>query len=159
MGTQTLRRPVSLLCRWTARFRSTVSTSIDPTSCRCRRSARRWYWHGSSCRRSTVDCSSTFPSSATCSAAIPAEVLTPGLLWQLRPTDSRSRPITSSTSILNPWGFGSYQLGMRLPEGAVLELIARRIGEVVASPGKQINLIGGRLVGRYWYNVAYGAQQ
>ena len=40
-----------------------------------------------------------------------------------------------------------------------VEMIARRSGDVVASQGKQLNLIGGRLVGRYWYNTAYGAQQ
>jgi hypothetical protein len=60
---------------------------------------------------------------------------------------------------LNPWGFGSFQLAIRLQEGAVLELIARRVGEIVASPGKQLNSIGGRLVGRYWYNATYGSDR
>jgi hypothetical protein len=29
----------------------------------------------------------------------------------------------------------------------------------VASPGKVIKTVGGRLLGRYWYNGAYGAPQ
>jgi len=45
------------------------------------------------------------------------------------------------------------------PEGAVVEMVVRRTGSDVASPGKVINTVGGRLLGRYWYNPAYGATQ
>jgi hypothetical protein len=89
----------------------------------------------------------------------PSEVLTHSLLWQIRANGQPLSPYHQLNVILNPWGFGSFQVALRLPEGAVLELIARRTGEAVASPGKQLNAIGGRLVGRYWYNSAYGAQQ
>jgi hypothetical protein len=87
----------------------------------------------------------------------PSEVLTAGLLWQIRSNGQPLSPYNQLNAILNPWGFGSFQLAIRLQEGAVLELIARRVGEIVASPGKQLNLIGGRLVGRYWYNATYGS--
>jgi hypothetical protein len=86
----------------------------------------------------------------------PSEVVTAGLLWQLRSNGQPLSPYNQLNAIVNPWGFGSFQLSIRLQEGAVLELIARRVAETVASPGKQLNSIGGRLVGRYWYNATYG---
>jgi hypothetical protein len=89
----------------------------------------------------------------------PTEVVTPGLVWQIRASGQPLSPYQQMTSILNPWGSGSYQFALRLPEGAVLELIVRRTAEAVASPGKQIKLVGGRLLGRYWYNSAYGTSQ
>ena len=55
------------------------------------------------------------------------------------------------TSILNPWGFGSFQFARRMPEGAIVEMILRRMGN--AAP---VTRVGGRLVGRYWYNASYG---
>jgi len=89
----------------------------------------------------------------------PSEVVTAGLLWQIRSNGQPLSPYHQLNAILNPWGFGSFQLAIRLQEGAVLELTARRVAEVVASPGKQLNLIGGRLVGRYWYNATYGSER
>ena len=86
-----------------------------------------------------------------------SEVLTPGLAWQLRANGQPLSPYHQLNLILNPWGCSSAPLAMRLPEGSTVELIARRTGETVASPGKQITLIGGRLLGRYWYNAAYGS--
>ena len=45
------------------------------------------------------------------------------------------------------------------PEGPIVEMVVRRTGSDVASPGKVINTVGGRLLGRYWYNPADGATQ
>ena len=89
----------------------------------------------------------------------PTEVKTPGLLWQILANGQPLSPYHQLVTIINPWGFGSFQFSIRLPEGAVLEMVARRTGSDVASPGKVINMVGGRLLGRYWYNKAYGPAQ
>jgi hypothetical protein len=88
----------------------------------------------------------------------PAEVETPGLRWQILVDGQALSPYHQLGAILNPWGNGSFQFFIRLPAGAVAEMVVRRIAEEVAAPGKQINRVGGRLLGRYWYNEAYGGR-
>lgn len=87
----------------------------------------------------------------------PVEVETPGLRWQLLANKQPLYPYNQLGLILNPWGYGSFQFCIRLPEGVVVEMVVRRIDEATASPGKQVNTVGGRLLGRYWYNAAYGS--
>jgi hypothetical protein len=89
----------------------------------------------------------------------PTEVKTPGLLWQILANGRPLAPYHQFAAIINPWGFGSFQFSIRLPEGAIVEMVVRRAGNDVASPGKVINTVGGRLLGRYWYDGAYGAPQ
>jgi hypothetical protein len=89
----------------------------------------------------------------------PTEVKTPGLLWQILANGRPLSPYHQLAAIINPWGFGSFQFSIRLPEGAIVEMVLRRTGADVASPGKVINTVGGRLLGRYWYDGAYGAPQ
>ena len=89
----------------------------------------------------------------------PTEVKTPGLLWQILANGRPLAPYHQFAAIINPWGFGSFQFSIRLPEGAIVEMVVRRVGSDVASPGKVINTVGGRLLGRYWYDGAYGAPQ
>jgi hypothetical protein len=60
-------------------------------------------------------------------------------------------PYQSFRLILNPWGFGSFQTLIRLTDSAVLEFVARQTRD-----SNVVNKIGGRLVGRYWYNTEYG---
>ncbi len=86
----------------------------------------------------------------------PDEVETPELRWQILADKQPLYPYHQLGLILNPWGNGSFQFNIRLPEGAVVEMIVKRIGEVSASPGKEIKTVGGRLMGRYWYSAAYG---
>jgi hypothetical protein len=90
----------------------------------------------------------------------PSEIETPGLQWQIRANGQPLAPYHQLTRIVNPWGFGSFQISLRLPESATVEMLVRRtLEEVTHTPGKTINVVGGRLLGRYWYNSAYGAQQ
>lgn len=86
----------------------------------------------------------------------PAEVETPGLLWQIQVNRQPLYPYHDLRAIVNPWGYGSFTMRIRLSEGAVVELIARRIAEQVSLSGQTVARIGGRLMGRYWYNNAYG---
>jgi hypothetical protein len=87
-----------------------------------------------------------------------ANVRTAGLQWRLLQNGHPIYPYVNLEHIVNPWGYGSFQVAIRLPEGALVEFVARRVG--TADPGygdlNGVNLIGGRIVGRYWYNVAYG---
>jgi hypothetical protein len=87
----------------------------------------------------------------------PTEVETPGLRWQVLANRQPLSPYHQLAAILNPWGFGSFQFSLRLPEGAVVELIVRRIATAANASGKPITRVGGRLLGRFWYNPAYGS--
>ena len=80
-----------------------------------------------------------------------AQVETPNLVWQILANRQPLSPYHQFTTILNPWGVVSFQFSLRLPEGAVVEMVVRRIGDA-----GQVTRLGGRLLGRYWYNSAYG---
>lgn len=79
----------------------------------------------------------------------PSRVRTPGLHWQIRANGEPLSPYHAMEAILNPWGNGSFQFRIRLPERAVVEL-------VVSGKSPDVTLVGGRLMGRYWYNAANG---
>jgi hypothetical protein len=86
-----------------------------------------------------------------------AAAATPGLIWQLRQNGNPLYPYTGIEHIVNPWGYGSFQVSLRLTDGAVLELVARRSSSHRQDDRLQnVRLIGGRIVGRFWYNRAYG---
>lgn len=86
----------------------------------------------------------------------PAEIETPGLRWQIVANGEPLSPYHDFAAILNPWGHGSFQFRLRLPEAASVEFRVRRVGESASRSGKPIDTVGGRLMGRYWYNEAYG---
>ena len=79
------------------------------------------------------------------------------LRWQILANRQPLSPYHQLATILNPWGFGSFQFSLRMPEGAVVELVVRRIASAVNASGKPITRVGGRLLGRFWYNPAYGS--
>jgi len=84
-------------------------------------------------------------------AQTPAQIETIGLEWSILMNGRPLNPYLSFTSILNPWGYGSFQTSIRLVDGAALEFVVRQ----TATRGT-LTKIGGRLVGRYWYNTEYG---
>ncbi len=86
-------------------------------------------------------------------AGAPARVETPDLEWMLAVNGRPLYPYVGFSVILNPWGFGSFPVHIRLEEGAVLELAVRG---VAAAGGPSASRIGGRILGRYWYNPVYG---
>ena len=86
----------------------------------------------------------------------PDQVDTVGLEWTLRANGRALHPFGRLTHILNPWGFGSYRMDQRLDESARIELIVRRIAERTArQPQLKVKVVGGRIVGRYWYNRGF----
>ncbi len=84
----------------------------------------------------------------------PAKVLTPGLRWELRANGKPLYPYLKVEHILNPWGVGSFNVILRLEESARLEFIVRNLTRNLVP--KTEELLGGRLLGRYWYNTTYG---
>ncbi|HXW06503.1 MAG TPA: hypothetical protein VD833_14800 [Vicinamibacterales bacterium] len=80
-------------------------------------------------------------------------VRTPGLEWSVR-TDGRPlAPYTGFEFVLNAWGGDVFEVKIRLDEGARLEFVVRG---VPPGPDPAVEYVGGRLAGRYWYNVLHG---
>jgi hypothetical protein len=78
-----------------------------------------------------------------------AEARTPGLEWLLLVNRRPLSPYVNLQAILNPWGFGSFCVRLRLPEAAQLEFVTRRRSD---APATAIRVVGGRITGRYWFN-------
>ncbi len=89
-------------------------------------------------------------------ASNPAELETRGLDWGLLSNGRPLAPYLRFDRILNPWGFGSFPVAVRLDESATIELVVRNRGYAPPAGAKIIERIGGRIVGRYWYDAAYG---
>ena len=81
-----------------------------------------------------------------------SKIATPGLLWTILVNNRPLYPYLNFDRIVNPWGYGSFQISIRLDENAIMEFVVRRVSN--AAPN--IHQVGGRILGRYWYNAAYG---
>lgn len=82
-----------------------------------------------------------------------SQIKTDGLEWVILSNGHPLYPYVKLERIVNPWGNGSFQIAIRLDESATIEFVVRRRSAI----SSDINLVGGRIVGRYWYNTAYGA--
>jgi hypothetical protein len=82
----------------------------------------------------------------------PSQIATAGLHWLILVNKRPLYPYTNLDRIVNPWGNGSFQVSIRLDENATIEFKVRRVSN--AAP--EINRVGGRILGRYWYNAIYG---
>ncbi|MET0555849.1 MAG: hypothetical protein ABW221_22610 [Vicinamibacteria bacterium] len=94
-------------------------------------------------------------------AASPVEVETPGLEWQIRSDGRPLAPWLAFRRIINPWGLSGFPIHVRLAEGSLTELVVRDVGGgvVLLGPGLlPVTRVGGRLLGQYWYNPAFGGR-
>jgi hypothetical protein len=82
----------------------------------------------------------------------PEKIETPGLQWLILINKRPLYPYTNLDRIVNPWGNGSFQVFIRLDQDAIIEFKVRRVNNA----GSDIERVGGRIVGRYWYNAIYG---
>jgi hypothetical protein len=82
----------------------------------------------------------------------PSRIHTPGLQWLLLINKRPLYPYTNLDRIVNPWGNGSFQVAIRLNENSIVEFQARRLSD----QAPEVTSVAGRIVGRYWYNAAYG---
>ncbi len=83
-----------------------------------------------------------------------SRIETPDIEWRISANRRPFDPYLSLKQIINPWGYGSFQVCLRLDESVTLEFIAR--GLSVPAGTDRVKKVAGRLVGRYWYNSAYG---
>jgi hypothetical protein len=83
-----------------------------------------------------------------------SQVETPGLQWLILVNNRPLYPYINLEAIVNPWGYGSFPVAIRLDENATVEFVVRNVDYSV-STGDRINKVGGRIVGRYWFNPAY----
>jgi hypothetical protein len=104
-------------------------------------------------------------------AASPVEVETPDLEWQIRSDGRPLAPWLTFGRIINPWGLLGFPIHVRLQEGSLTELVVRNVAPEIeieirrAEPAGRvvsrdipITKVGGRLLGRYWYNTAFGGR-
>ena len=82
-------------------------------------------------------------------------IATPGLIWLLTANGRPLHPYTRLEWILNPWGYGSFRVCIRLDENARVELAIRNVSHDPAA-ANAIQTVAGRIVGQYWYNTRYG---
>lgn len=82
-----------------------------------------------------------------------AQVHTPGYRWQIRCDGQPRDPYLTFDRIINPWGLSGFPIALRLESGCVVELVVQRAGDDQDLP---LTKVGGRILGRYWYNADYG---
>ena len=86
-----------------------------------------------------------------------ANINTPEIEWRLLMNNHSVFPYLNLRHIVNPWGFGTYPVNIRLDENSSLELVARRVENALAvGPLDRVQRVGGRIMGRFWYNPSYG---
>ncbi len=87
-----------------------------------------------------------------------SKIATPNIEWKILVNNHGLFPYMNLRQIVNPWGFGSYQVKIRLDESSRVEFVARVLSTPSNQPpaDKPIKFVGGRIVGRFWYNAAYG---
>jgi hypothetical protein len=94
----------------------------------------------------------SFAQFTTQYARDPTQVETPDYQWQIRCNGRPRDPYLTFGHIINPWGSMPFPVDLRLEEGCLLEFVVRNVNDSDNTLGK----VGGRIVGRYWYNSAYG---
>src|SRR6267142_2684168 len=100
-----------------------------------------------------------------------AQVATPNLEWRILVNNHALFPYINLRHIVNPWGYGSFPVNIRLDEDSTIEMVVRGVTDdelrrstprlrEARIAGKRsptaIKLVGGRIVGRFWYNASYG---
>ena len=81
------------------------------------------------------------------------QVETPGYQWQIRCNGQPRDPYLTFEHIINPWGLSGFPVYLRLDEGCVVEFVVRDVG---GNSQRTLTKVGGRILGRYWYNTIYG---
>jgi len=79
--------------------------------------------------------------------------ITPGYEWLILCNNQPRAPYLPTDLILNPWGYNALPIHLRLEEGCTLRFVVRRIAQAGAI---ELSQVGGRLLGRSWYNTIYG---
>jgi hypothetical protein len=86
----------------------------------------------------------------------PARIDTPGLEWMILSNNRPLYPYIKLERIVNLWGYGGFPIAIRLDENATIEFLVRGVRNASSLSSNVITAVAGRIVGRYWYNAAYG---
>jgi hypothetical protein len=81
---------------------------------------------------------------------------TPGYEWVILCNNQPRAPYLPTRLILNPWGDTAFPIHVRLEEGCVVRFVVRKVAPPAGEDEIPLQYVGGRLLGRYWYNTIYG---
>jgi hypothetical protein len=81
---------------------------------------------------------------------------TPGYEWVILCNEQPRAPYLPTTVIRNPWGKNALPVHLRLEEGCVVRFVVRKVRPLPGETEILLSQVGGRLLGRYWYNTLYG---
>ena len=81
---------------------------------------------------------------------------TPGYEWLILCNNQPRAPYLPTSLILNPWGYTALPIHLRLEEGCTVRFVVRKVTPVVGDEEVTLLQVGGRLLGRTWYNTQYG---
>jgi hypothetical protein len=81
---------------------------------------------------------------------------TPGYEWLILCNNQPRAPYLPTNLIWNPWGYNALPIHLRLEEGCMLRFVVRKVTPVAGEKEVKLSQVGGRLLGRSWYNTIYG---
>jgi hypothetical protein len=81
---------------------------------------------------------------------------TPGYEWVILCNNQPRAPYLPTRLILNPWGANALPIHLRLEEGCTLRFVVRKVTPTAGQTEVKLSQVGGRLLGRTWYNTIYG---
>lgn len=81
---------------------------------------------------------------------------TPGYEWLILCNNQPRAPYLPTDLILNPWGYNALPIHLRLEEGCTLRFVVRKVLPAEGEKEVTLSQVGGRLLGRSWYNTIYG---
>lgn len=81
---------------------------------------------------------------------------TPGYEWLILCNNQPRAPYLPTNLILNPWGYNALPIHLRLEEGCTLRFVVRKVPPAAGEKEMTLSQVGGRLLGRTWYNTIYG---
>lgn len=87
------------------------------------------------------------------------KIQTPQLEWRILANNHALFPYINLKHIVNPWGYGSFPVNIRLDEASTVELVVRAVADNRGAPpvpDEEVKFVGGRIMGRFWYNASYG---
>lgn len=81
---------------------------------------------------------------------------TPGFEWIILCNNQPRAPYLPTSLILNPWGYNALPIHLRLEEGCIVRFVVRKVTLPGSETEVALSKVGGRLLGRTWYNTIYG---
>jgi len=88
-----------------------------------------------------------------------SKITTPTIEWKILISGHALFPYIGLRRIVNPWGYGSFPVNIKVDENSTVELVARGViddGSAPSGAASSVCFVGGRIVGRFWYNASYG---